>query len=31
VRELGWVRRAGHEMAYLLYKLTMRLFAVGYA
>jgi cardiolipin synthase len=31
VRQLGWVRRAGHDVAYFLYKLTMRLFAVGYA
>jgi cardiolipin synthase len=31
LRQLGWVRRAGHEMAYLLYKLTMRIFAIGYA
>jgi cardiolipin synthase len=31
LRQLGWVRRCGHEMAYFLYKLAMRLFAVGYA
>ena len=31
LRQLGWVRRTGHEMAYLLYKLTMRIFAIGYA
>jgi cardiolipin synthase len=31
LRQLGWVRRAGHEMAYLLYKLTMRIFTIGYA
>ncbi|MEN3275211.1 MAG: cardiolipin synthase [Massilia sp.] len=28
---MGWVRRASYEMAYLLYRLTMRIFAVGYA
>jgi cardiolipin synthase len=31
LRQIGWVRRCGHEMAYLMYKLAMRLFAVGYA
>lgn len=31
LRQLGWVRRCGHEMAYLLYKLMMRVFAIGYA
>lgn len=31
LRKLGWVRRYGHEMAYLLYKMTMRVFAIGYA
>jgi cardiolipin synthase len=31
LRQLGWVRRTGHEMAYLLYKMTMRIFAIGYA
>jgi cardiolipin synthase len=31
LRQLGWVRRCGHEMAYLLYKLTMRVVAIGYA
>ena len=31
VRQLGWVRRCGHEMAYLLYKMTMRVVAIGYA
>ena len=31
LRQLGWVRRASHGMAYLLYKLTMRVFAIGYA
>jgi cardiolipin synthase len=31
LRQLGWVRRCGHEMAYLLYKLTMRVFTIGYA
>jgi len=28
---MGWVRRASYEVAYLLYKLTMRIFAIGYA
>jgi cardiolipin synthase len=28
---MGWVRRVRYEMAYLLYKLTMRIFAIGYA
>jgi cardiolipin synthase len=31
LRQLGWVRRTSHEIAYLLYKLTMRIFAIGYA
>jgi cardiolipin synthase len=31
LRQLGWVRRCGHEMAYFLYKLTMRVFTIGYA
>ena len=31
LRQLGWVRRCGHEMAYLLYKFTMRIFTIGYA
>jgi cardiolipin synthase len=31
LKQLSWVRRTGHEMAYLLYKLTMRIFAIGYA
>ncbi|MGX4642790.1 cardiolipin synthase ClsB [Massilia sp. SYSU DXS3249] len=28
---MGWVRRAQYEMAYFLYKLAMRVFAIGYA
>lgn len=28
---IGWIRRAGYEIAYLLYKLAMRIFAIGYA
>ena len=28
---VGWVRRASYEAAYILYKLTMRIFAMGYA
>ena len=28
---VGWLRRTGYEAAYLLYKLTMRIFAMGYA
>jgi cardiolipin synthase len=31
MKKLSWVRRYGHEMAYLLYKLTMRVFTIGYA
>jgi cardiolipin synthase len=31
LRQVGWLRRCGHGMAYLMYKLAMRLFAVGYA
>ncbi|MDB5747764.1 MAG: cardiolipin synthase [Massilia sp.] len=28
---VGWMRRASYGLAYLLYKLTMRIFAIGYA
>ncbi|MES2899434.1 MAG: cardiolipin synthase ClsB [Pseudomonadota bacterium] len=28
---VGWVRRSGYEIAYFFYKLTMRIFAIGYA
>lgn len=28
---IGWVRRTSYELAYLLYKLAMRVFAIGYA
>ena len=28
---VGWLRRAGYEMAYFFYKLAMRVFAIGYA
>jgi cardiolipin synthase len=28
---MGWARRASYELAYLLYKFTMRIFAIGYA
>jgi cardiolipin synthase len=28
---LGWARRTSYEIAYLLYKLAMRVFAIGYA
>jgi len=31
LKQLSWVRRTGHEIAYLLYKLTMRIFTIGYA
>jgi cardiolipin synthase len=31
LRQLGWMRRTGHGIAYLLYKMTMRIFAIGYA
>ncbi|MEO7496780.1 MAG: phospholipase D-like domain-containing protein, partial [Massilia sp.] len=30
-QHVGWVRRAGYETAYFFYKLTMRIFAMGYA
>lgn len=30
LRQLGWIRRCGHEMAYFAYKTAMRLFAIGY-
>jgi cardiolipin synthase len=29
--QLGWARRTSYEIAYLLYKLAMRVFAIGYA
>jgi cardiolipin synthase len=29
--QAGWVRRSGYGLAYLFYKLTMRIFAIGYA
>jgi len=28
---VGWVRRAGYEVAYFFYKMVMRVFAIGYA
>ena len=28
---IGWVRRLGYGLAYTFYKLTMRVFAIGYA
>ena len=28
---VGWVRRTGYEIAYFFYKMTMRIFAMGYA
>jgi len=31
LRKLSWIRRAGHETAYFLYRLTMRIFTIGYA
>jgi cardiolipin synthase len=31
LKKLSWVRRYGHEIAYFLYKLTMRVFTIGYA
>jgi cardiolipin synthase len=31
LRKLSWARRCGHEMAYFLYKLTMRVFTIAYA
>jgi cardiolipin synthase len=27
----GWTRRAGYGLAYLFYRVTMRIFAIGYA
>ncbi len=30
-KDLGRLRRAGYEIAYLLYKLVMRVFTIGYA
>jgi cardiolipin synthase len=30
-RHVGRFRRAGYEVAYFFYKLTMRIFAIGYA
>jgi cardiolipin synthase len=31
LEQLGWARRTSYEIAYLLYKLAMRVFAIGYA
>jgi cardiolipin synthase len=31
MKKLGWCRRASYGLAYRLYKLAMRLFAIGYA
>ncbi|MFL6672153.1 MAG: cardiolipin synthase ClsB [Massilia sp.] len=31
LEQMGWARRASYEMAFLLYKLAMRVFAIGYA
>jgi cardiolipin synthase len=31
IEQLGWARRTSYEIAYLLYKLAMRVFAIGYA
>ncbi len=28
---VGWVRRTGYEIAYFFYRMTMRIFAMGYA
>ncbi|SHH62448.1 cardiolipin synthase ClsB [Massilia sp. CF038] len=28
---VSWIRRSGYEAAYFLYKMTMRIFAIGYA
>jgi cardiolipin synthase len=30
-RQVGWVRRTAYGLAYRLYKLAMRIFAIGYA
>ncbi len=31
VEHVGWVRRSGYGIAYFFYKMTMRIFAIGYA
>jgi cardiolipin synthase len=31
IEHLGWARRTSYEIAYLFYKLAMRVFAIGYA
>ena len=31
LKQVGWVRRTGYEVAYFCYKLTMRIFTMGYA
>ncbi|RZJ84874.1 MAG: cardiolipin synthase B, partial [Massilia sp.] len=28
---IGWIRRASYGLAYMMYKLVMRVFAIGYA
>ena len=28
---IGWIRRASYGLAYMAYKLVMRIFAIGYA
>ena len=28
---IGWLRRASYGAAYMVYKLVMRIFAIGYA
>lgn len=29
--DIGWIRRASYGLAYMMYKLAMRIFAIGYA
>lgn len=29
--DIGWIRRASYGLAYMMYKLVMRIFAIGYA
>ncbi|MFC0253750.1 cardiolipin synthase ClsB [Massilia consociata] len=30
-KHIGWIRRASYGLAYMMYKLVMRIFAIGYA
>jgi cardiolipin synthase len=31
LQKVGWARRSGYALAYFFYRLTMRIFAIGYA